>query len=342
MPELTLADGLSREYLLHHRLCPRAVTAEGVVMIAAAPDALLSGVDDIAFAYRREVAVESASPGEVDRLIERLTTRAERAIELARPDSGDDDFTTDVRDLANQPPVVRYVNLLVRDAYDAGASDSGACCARTFRAWDVAASAPSCSTWESRPSARSRARAGGTAPTRSFRISCAHRTITRPNEVWAMDITYIPMAHGFVYLAAVMDWASRRVLSWRVSVTLDSAFCIAALEEAIARYGGPTIMNTDQGAQFTSAAFTGVLLDHGIRISMDGRGCWRDNIFVERLWRSLKYEEVYLHGYDSVSAATTGIARYFTLYNSRRPHSSLTDHTPDDVFFSSLSLTAAA
>lgn len=123
MPELTLADGLSREYLLHHRLCPRAVTAEGVVMIAAAPDALLSGVDDIAFAYRREVAVESASPGEVDRLIERLTTRAERAIELARPDSGDDDFTTDVRDLANQPPVVRYVNLLVRDAYDAGASD---------------------------------------------------------------------------------------------------------------------------------------------------------------------------------------------------------------------------
>ncbi len=169
-----------------------------------------------------------------------------------------------------------------------------------------------------------------------------HRTITRPNEVWAMDITYIPMAHGFVYLAAVMDWASRRVLSWRVSVTLDSAFCIAALEEAIARYGGPTIMNTDQGAQLTSAAFTGVLLHHGIRISMDGRGCWRDNIFVERLWRSLKYEEVYLHGYDSVSAATAGIQRYFTLYNSRRPHSSLTDRTPDDVFFSSLSLTAAA
>ena len=169
-----------------------------------------------------------------------------------------------------------------------------------------------------------------------------HRTITRPNEVWAMDITYIPMAHGFVYLAAVMDWASRRVLSWRVSITLDSAFCIAALEEAIARYGRPTIMNTDQGAQFTSAAFTGVLLDQGIRISMDGRGCWRDNIFVERLWRSLKYEEVYLHGYDSVSAATTGIQRYFTLYNSRRPHSSLTDLTPDDVYFSSLLLKAAA
>jgi putative transposase len=169
-----------------------------------------------------------------------------------------------------------------------------------------------------------------------------HRSITQPNEVWAMDITYIPMAHGFVYLAAVMDWASRRVLSWRVSVTLDSVFCIAALEEAITRYGCPTIMNTDQGAQFTSAAFTGALLDRGIRISMDGRGCWRDNIFVERLWRSLKYEEVYLHAYDSVSAATAGIGRYVTLYNTRRPHSSLTDRTPDDVYFSPLSLAAAA
>jgi putative transposase len=169
-----------------------------------------------------------------------------------------------------------------------------------------------------------------------------HRSITLPNDVWAMDITYIPMERGFVYLVAVMDWASRRVLSWRVSVTLDSAFCIAALDEAIARYGCPTILNTDQGSQFTSAAFTSVVLDHGIRISMDGRGCWRDNIFVERLWRSLKYEEVYLHGYDSVSEATSGIGRYFTLYNNRRPHSSLSDRTPDDVFFSSLSLTAAA
>lgn len=169
-----------------------------------------------------------------------------------------------------------------------------------------------------------------------------HRSITQPNDVWAMDITYIPMAHGFVYLAAVMDWASRRVLSWRVSVTLDSTFCIAALEEAIARYGCPTIMNTDQGSQFTSAAFTGALLDRGIRISMDGRGCWRDNIFVERLWRSLKYEEVYLHGYDSVSAASAGIARYVTLYNSRRPHSSLNDCTPDHVYFASRALTAAA
>ena len=169
-----------------------------------------------------------------------------------------------------------------------------------------------------------------------------NRTVTRPNEVWAMDITYIPMAHGFVYLAAVLDWASRRVLSWRVSITLDSAFCIAAVDEAIARHGCPEIFNTDQGAQFTSAAFTGLLVDHNIRISMDGRGCWRDNIFVERLWRSLKYEEVYLHGYDSVSAATAGIGRYVLLYNTRRPHSSLTDRTPDDVYFTPLPLTAAA
>ena len=169
-----------------------------------------------------------------------------------------------------------------------------------------------------------------------------HRTITRPNEVWAMDITYIPMARGFVYLAAVMDWASRRVLSWRVSITLDSAFCIAAVEEAIARYGRPEIFNTDQGAQFTGAAFTGLLTDHGIRISMDGRGCWRDNIFVERLWRSLKYEEVYLHAYDSVPAATAGIGRYLTLYNTRRPHSSLADRTPDEAYFFPLPLAAAA
>ena len=121
-----------------------------------------------------------------------------------------------------------------------------------------------------------------------------HRVITAPNEVWAMDITYIPMARGFVYLAAVMDRASRRVLRWRVSITLDSTFCVEAVEEAIARHGCPAIFNTDQGSQFTSAAFTGLLLDHGIRLSMDGRGCWRDNVFVERLWRSLKYEEVYL------------------------------------------------
>ena len=169
-----------------------------------------------------------------------------------------------------------------------------------------------------------------------------HRTITQPNEVWAMDITYIPMAHGFVYLAAVLDWASRRVLSWRVSITLDSAFCLAAVEEAIARYGCPTIFNTDQGAQFTSSAFTGLLLEHGIRIRMDGRGCWRDNIFVERLWRSLKYEEAYLHAYDTVSAARTGLTRCVHIYNSKRRHSSLADRTPDEAYFFPLSRAAAA
>lgn len=160
-----------------------------------------------------------------------------------------------------------------------------------------------------------------------------HRVITQANDVWAMDITYIPMARGFVYLAVVMDWASRRVLSWRVSITLDTAFCVAAVEEAIARYGRPTIFNTDQGSQFTSAAFTSLLLDQDLRISMDGRGCWRDNVFVERLWCSLKYEEVYLHAYESVSAATAGIGRYLTFYNTQRPHSNLADRTPDEAYF---------
>ena len=125
-----------------------------------------------------------------------------------------------------------------------------------------------------------------------------HLKIDRPNQVWAMDITYIPMARGFVYLAAVMDWYSRRVLAWRVSITMDVDFCVAAVEEAIARHGAPEIFNTDQGSQFTSAAFTGLLRQHDIAISMDGKGCWRDNVFVERLWRSIKYEEVYLHAYD--------------------------------------------
>ena len=157
-----------------------------------------------------------------------------------------------------------------------------------------------------------------------------------------MDITYLPMAHGFVYLAAVLDGASRRVLSWRVSITLDSAFCIAAVEEALARHGRPAIFNADQGAQFMSAAFTGLLHDHGIQMRMDGKGCWRDNIVVERLWRSLKYAEVYLHGDDCVSAATAGIDRYVTLYNSRRPHSLLTDRTPDDAYCFPMPLQAAA
>jgi putative transposase len=169
-----------------------------------------------------------------------------------------------------------------------------------------------------------------------------HLTITRPNAVWAMDITYIPMARGFVYLTVVMDWASRRVLSSRVSVTLDSIFCIAAVEEAIAKYGCPEIFNTDQGAQCTSAAFTGLLRAHGITISMDGQGCWRDNIFVERLWRTIKYEAAYLHAYDTVSAATAELMRYLTLYSTRRPHSSLADQAPDEAYFMPLSIRRAA
>jgi len=160
-----------------------------------------------------------------------------------------------------------------------------------------------------------------------------HLAVTRSNHVWAMDVTYIPMAKGFVYLTAVVDWSTRRVLAWRVSITMDVHFCLEAVEEAIARYGRPDIMNTDQGSQFTSQAFTGLLKAQGIRISMDGRGAWRDNIFVERLWRSVKYEEVYLHAYDSVAEARAGLAQYFQFYNRRRPHSSLAGKTPDQVYF---------
>jgi putative transposase len=157
--------------------------------------------------------------------------------------------------------------------------------------------------------------------------------IVRPNQVWAMDITYIPMAKGFVYLAVVLDWFSRRVMSWRVSITMEASFCIAALEEALARHGKPEIFNTDQGSQFTGAAFTGVLIKNEIAISMDGKGAWRDNVFVERLWRTVKYEEVYLHAYDSVPKARASIARYLNLYNRRRPHSSLDGMTPDQAYY---------
>ena len=160
--------------------------------------------------------------------------------------------------------------------------------------------------------------------------------IERANQVWAMDITYIPMARGWVYLAAVVDWASRRVLAHRVSITMDTAFCIEALQEAFARHGQPEIFNTDQGSQFTSAAFIEKLQERGIRVSMDGKGSWRDNVFVERLWRSIKYEEVYLHAYDSVSAARAGIGRYIAFYNTRRPHSSLDKMTPDEFYFATL------
>jgi putative transposase len=167
-------------------------------------------------------------------------------------------------------------------------------------------------------------------------------TIERPNQVWAMDITYIPMARGFVYLAVVLDWFSRRVLSWRLSITMEAAFCVETLEDALARHGKPDIFNTDQGSQFTSAAFTGALAGNDVAISMDGKGAWRDNVFVERLWRSVKYEEVYLRAYDSVSEARASLGRYFDFYNRRRPHSSLDDATPDQAYFNPLPLRLAA
>ena len=157
--------------------------------------------------------------------------------------------------------------------------------------------------------------------------------ITRPDHAWAMDISYIPMAKGFVYLAAVVDWATRRVLAHRVSITMEADFCIAAVEEAIAKYGKPEIFNTDQGSQFTSEAFTGLLKQHGIAISMDGKGSWRDNVFVERLWRTIKYDEVYLKAYASVSEARESLTRFIGFYNTRRPHSSLDGKTPDEVYF---------
>ena len=166
--------------------------------------------------------------------------------------------------------------------------------------------------------------------------------IERPNQVWAMDITYIPMAHGFVYLAAVMDWFSRRVLAWRVSISMEVDFCLHAVDEALARHGRPEIFNTDQGSQFTSMAFIGLLSDNAIRISMDGRGSSRDNVFVERLWRSVKYEEVYLRAYDSVAEARSSLGLYLGFYNRKRPHSSLDGRTPDQVYFAGHAVVEAA
>jgi len=160
--------------------------------------------------------------------------------------------------------------------------------------------------------------------------------IERANHVWAMDITYIPMARGWVYLAAVVDWASRRVLAHRVSISMDTSFCIEALEEAFAKHGRPEIFNTDQGSQFTSADFVRTLKEREIEISMDGRGCWRDNVFVERLWRTIKYEHVYLRAYDSVSDARAQLAEFIEFYNTRRPHSSLDKKTPEEFYFASL------
>jgi putative transposase len=161
--------------------------------------------------------------------------------------------------------------------------------------------------------------------------------ITRSNQVWCTDITYLPMAKGFAYLVAVMDWYSRKVLSWRVSNVMDTDFCIDALEEAINRYGTPEIFNTDQGSQFTSDAFTAVLKQNNIRISMDGKGRWIDNVFIERLWRSVKYEEVYLHAYESLIEARSGLDKYFQFYNAKRKHQTL-KAKPDEVYYANVPL----
>jgi putative transposase len=157
--------------------------------------------------------------------------------------------------------------------------------------------------------------------------------ITKANQVWATDITYIPMKQGFVYLVAVMDWFTRKVLSWKLSISMEADFCVRALEEAIAKYGVPEIFNTDQGSQFKCPAFIEVLTKHNFKISMDGKGAWRDNVFVERLWRSVKYEEVYLRAYDSVADARANLAKYLTYYNTKRPHTALDGNTPDSAYF---------
>ena len=167
-------------------------------------------------------------------------------------------------------------------------------------------------------------------------------TIDRPNQVWATDITYIPMARGFVYLCAVMDWFARRILAWRLSNTMEAEFCIDALEDALAKHGKPGIFNTDQGSQLSGAAFTGVLTREDIAISMDGKGAWRDNVFVERFWRSVKYEEVYLRAYDDVPQARASLGRYLDFYNRRRPHSALDRRTPDQAYFNPVPLRTAA
>ena len=159
-----------------------------------------------------------------------------------------------------------------------------------------------------------------------------NRVIDRPDQVWCADITYIPMRRGFLYLVAIMDWATRKVLAWRVSNTLHADFCIEALEEALARHGPPEIFNTDQGGQFTSPRFTGVLQDAGVRISMDGRGRWMDNVFIERLWRSLKYECIYLHAFETGSDLRAGLRRWIDYYNAHRPHSALGGSTPDEAY----------
>ena len=166
--------------------------------------------------------------------------------------------------------------------------------------------------------------------------------ITEAGHVWSCDVTYVPMARGFCYLTAIMDWASRRVLAWRLSNTLDASFCIAALEEALERHTAPEIFNTDQGAQFTCEGFTSVLAGHGVQISMDGRGRWLDNVFIERLWRSVKHEEVYLKAYANLVEARRELGAYFDFYNRRRRHQGLADRTPDEVYWSTLRTQATA
>lgn len=167
-------------------------------------------------------------------------------------------------------------------------------------------------------------------------------SIERANQVWAADICYVPMATGFMYLVAIMDWHTRKVLSWRVSNTMDSEFCVEALQEALNRFGRPEIFNTDQGAQFTSEAFTGVLKRHAITISMDGKGRWMDNVFIERLWRSVKYEDIYLKAYETPKALQEGLKKYFHFYNTRRRHTALDRRTPDAVYFGELNMPQAA
>ena len=192
---------------------------------------------------------------------------------------------------------------------------------------------------------------GALSPSRTTKPEPGHKiypyllrglAITRPNQVWAMDITYIAMARGFVYLAVALDWFSRRVLAWRLSITMEAAFCIETLEDALARYGKPEISTPTRARSSLAETFTGALAGDGVAISMGGKGAWRDNVFVERLWRSVKYEEVYLRAYDSVSEARASIGRYFDFYNGRRPHASLDGNTPDQAYFNPLPIRMAA
>ncbi len=175
---------------------------------------------------------------------------------------------------------------------------------------------------------------------RVFPYLLRDQRIDRQNQVWALDITYLPMKRGFVYLVAVMDWATRKVLAWQLSNTLTADFCVEALEDAMDRYGVPEIVNTDQGSQFTSEEFVSTVLEAGAKLSMDGKGAWRDNIFIERFWRTIKYEEVYLRAYENMRDARRHLMTYLAFYNGRRPHSSLADRTPDAVYFGTASMAA--